>query len=164
MTRRFLVTVFMGGMAVATTPASATEWVYCSDVDSVAEIGFLLGTVDAFMPAGATMRHETRHWTTNEAYGDGAVMTVGQGYGDDTMLMVDLFDEAVDAKIAELRESGLGMDLEGSRGTLWGALNAVLEFVDHHHRDRRLSYGLLGDGMNLKVRAFKLIGDEAVAA
>ena len=103
MTRRFLVTVFMGGMAVATTPASATEWVYCSDVDSVAEIGFLLGTVDAFMPAGATMRHETRHWTTNEAYGDGAVMTVGQGYGDDTMLMVDLFDEAVDAKIAELR-------------------------------------------------------------
>ena len=103
MTRRFLVTVFMGGMTVATTPASATEWVYCSDVDSVAEIGFLLGTVDAFMPAGATMRHETRHWTTNEAYGDGAVMTVGQGYGDDTMLMVDLFDEAVDAKIAELR-------------------------------------------------------------
>lgn len=84
-------------------PASATEWVYCGDVDAMVEVGFLLGTVDAFLPAGATMRHRTMHWTTSEAYGDGAIMTVGQGYGDDAMLMVDLFDEAVDAKIAELR-------------------------------------------------------------
>lgn len=103
MTRRFVVAAFMGSMVMGAVPASATEWVYCYDVDAVAEIGFLLGTVDAFMPAGATMRHRTMHWTTSEAYGDGAIMTVGQGYGDDSMLMVDLFDEAVDAKIAELR-------------------------------------------------------------
>ncbi len=84
-------------------PAGATEWVYCSDVDAVAEVGFLVGTVDAFMPAGATMRYRTMHWTTSEAYSDGAIMSVGQGFGDDTMLVVDLFDEAVDARIAELR-------------------------------------------------------------
>ena len=88
-------------LLTATIPLSAIFGFF--SVGFLFLIGFLLGTVDAFMPAGATMRHETRHWTTNEAYGDGAVMTVGQGYGDDTMLMVDLFDEAVDAKIAELR-------------------------------------------------------------
>ena len=103
MIRRILATAFTSGMLVAAVPASATEWVYCSDVDAVVEIGFLLGTVEAFMPAGATMRHKTMHWITDQAYGDGAIMTVGQGYGDDTMLVVDLFDEAVDAKIAELR-------------------------------------------------------------
>jgi hypothetical protein len=103
MIRRILVAALTGGILLAAMPASATEWVYCSDVEAVVEVGFLLGTVDGFMPAGATMRHGTRHWTTSEAYGDGAIMTVGQGYGDDTMLMVDLFDEAVDAKIAELR-------------------------------------------------------------
>jgi hypothetical protein len=103
MIRRLIATAITSGILVAAAPASATEWVYCYDVDAVAEIGFLLGTVDAFMPAGATMRYRTMHWTTDEAYGDGATMTVGQGYGDDTMLVVDLFDEAVDARIAELR-------------------------------------------------------------
>ena len=103
MIRGILAAAFAGGIVLAAMPASATEWVYCSDVDAVVEVGFLLGTVDAFMPAGATMRNGTRHWTTDEAYGDGAILTVGQGYGDDSMLMVDLFDEAVDAKIAELR-------------------------------------------------------------
>ena len=47
------------------------------------------------------------------------------------------------------------MDLKGSRGTFWGALNAVLEFVDHHHKIEgpRISYALFGKGMDLKVKA-----------
>ena len=69
-------------------------------------------------------------------------------------------------KIAELRESGKGMQLEGSRGTFWGVLNAVLEFVDHHKeiKGSRLSYALMGDGMDLKVKAFQLIQREAAQA
>lgn len=69
-------------------------------------------------------------------------------------------------KIAELRVSGKGMDLDGSRGTFWGVLNAVLEFVDHHRETKgsRLAYALMGDGMDLKVRAFNLIRDEAAKA
>ena len=69
-------------------------------------------------------------------------------------------------KIAELRETGKGMDLDGSRGTFWGVLNAVLEFVDHHRKIKgsRLSYALMGDGMDLKVKAFNLIRDEAAKA
>ena len=67
------------------------------------------------------------------------------------------------AKIQELRQSGLRMDLNGSRGTLWGALNAILEFVDHHQTvtGARVAYSLLGDGMDFKSRAFKLIMDQA---
>ena len=68
--------------------------------------------------------------------------------------------------IKELRQSGKGMELPGSRGTFWSALNAVLEFVDHHRevKGSRLAYALLGDGMDLKVRAFAMIGEAAAKA
>lgn len=69
-------------------------------------------------------------------------------------------------QITLLRQSGKGMDLPGSPGTYWGVLNAVLEFVDHHQRvdGSRLSYALLGDGMDLKVKAFALIREHAAKA
>lgn len=104
---------------VASAPATATEWIYCSDPEATVDVGFLLGSVGAFMPAGATLRYKTQHWTTNEAYGDGALMTVGQGFSDQSMLVVDLYDEGVNAPIAELRvwkaEEG---DLTAHAGTL----------------------------------------------
>ncbi len=52
------------------------------------------------------------------------------------------------------------------RGTYWGALNAVLEYVDHYHaaNGSALSYALLGDGMDLKVRAFRIIQEAVKAA
>ena len=55
------------------------------------------------------------------------------------------------------------MNLNGSRGTLWGVLNAVLEYVDHHQsvNGDRLAHALLGDGMDLKQEAFKLVSDKA---
>ncbi len=68
--------------------------------------------------------------------------------------------------IDRLRESGIGMDLEGSKGTYWGVLNAVLEYVDHHKETKgsSLPYALIGDGMKLKMNAFRLIRDAAKAA
>jgi len=58
------------------------------------------------------------------------------------------------------------MNLAGSRGTFWGVLNAVLEFVDHEKQVKgsRLSYALLGEGMSLKSRAFRLVQEEAATA
>jgi phage/plasmid-like protein (TIGR03299 family) len=76
--------------------------------------------------------------------------------------------EVTDArkKISELRESGKGMDLDGSRGTFWGVLNAILEYVDHHRKVEgpRISYVLLGNGMDLKARAFGIVRDEFAKA
>jgi hypothetical protein len=73
---------------------------------------------------------------------------------------------AARAKILELRVNGKGAEVDGARGTYWGALNAVLEYVDHHHvaNGSALSYALLGDGMDLKVRAFRMIRETAKAA
>jgi hypothetical protein len=55
------------------------------------------------------------------------------------------------------------MQMQGSRGTFWGLLNAVLEYADHHREvnGSPLSYAFLGDGMDLKVRALSLIQKEA---
>lgn len=67
--------------------------------------------------------------------------------------------EKAKTTIRDLRDSGKGMHLDGSRGTFWGLLNAILEFVDHHQpiAGSRVAYALLGDGMDLKSRAFREI-------
>ena len=69
-------------------------------------------------------------------------------------------------KIEELRVTGKGQQLEGAQGTFWGMLNAVLEYVDHHQKieQSRLAYTLLGDGMDLKIRAFQKVQESARAA
>jgi phage/plasmid-like protein (TIGR03299 family) len=68
--------------------------------------------------------------------------------------------------ITKLRETGKGMDMQGSRGTLWGVLNAITEFVDHHKAvdGSRLGYSLLGEGMDLKLKAYRLIQEAKKAA
>jgi len=62
-------------------------------------------------------------------------------------------------KIEELHEVGAGAEM--TRGTLWGAYNAVVEFVDHHkinyekNPDRYFEYVNFGLGASLKTRAFE---------
>ncbi len=57
---------------------------------------------------------------------------------------------------------GLGADLPGSRGTVWGLLNAVTEYVDHHNKGRRQNAGdryysaWLGRGNSLKQEALAM--------
>lgn len=54
-----------------------------------------------------------------------------------------------------------GSDLPGVRGTLWGLVNGVSEYFDHHRgnsgttRDNRLNYAWFGDGDKIKSAAFK---------
>ncbi|MBK6883034.1 MAG: DUF932 domain-containing protein [Flavobacteriales bacterium] len=65
--------------------------------------------------------------------------------------------------ITKLRDTGKGMDLVGSRNTFWRVLNAITEFVDHHKEidGSRLSYALLGEGMDLKLKAYRIVQDVA---
>jgi len=69
-------------------------------------------------------------------------------------------------EITRLREEGEGMKLDTCRGTFWGVLNAVLEYVDHYKKVKgsQLGYSLLGEGMKLKIKAFRMIQDEVAKA
>ncbi len=53
--------------------------------------------------------------------------------------------------------AGMGSMLTGTRGTAWGMLNAMTEYVDHHRRARSQDYRLdsawFGQGAQLKQRA-----------
>ncbi|HUE71428.1 MAG TPA: DUF932 domain-containing protein [Pirellulaceae bacterium] len=67
------------------------------------------------------------------------------------------------AMIRTLRESGVGSDLTTARGTFWGVLNAITEYVDHHHdcQGSRLAYSLLGTGSAIKAKAYRVIHEMA---
>jgi phage/plasmid-like protein (TIGR03299 family) len=59
---------------------------------------------------------------------------------------------------AGLMNAGKGTDLPGVKGSLWGALNAVLEYADHYDRNggTNIASGLFGSGALLKRKAFDL--------
>lgn len=65
-------------------------------------------------------------------------------------------------KILELAQNGRGTEIEGVKGSLWGAFNAVLEYVDHYAETRsdRLAYAMLGTGASLKREAFDRVVDK----
>ena len=68
--------------------------------------------------------------------------------------------ERMRSTILELHESGTGAEM--SRGTLWGAYNAIAEYTDHIQRTKDTSAHLrsiwFGGGERFKVRAFALAG------
>lgn len=68
------------------------------------------------------------------------------------------FRAKVREKVAEIAETGKGAEL--ARGTLWGAYNAVTEYVDHYripnaNHSARLKSIWFGSGSLIKKRAFK---------
>ncbi len=67
-------------------------------------------------------------------------------------------------KIEELHETGRGHDIKGVRGTLWGAYNAVTEWVDHTKTTDDLKYLAIGRGGELKQRAFEVAQELAVSS
>lgn len=68
-------------------------------------------------------------------------------------------------RVKRLFEEGMGSELPGSRGTLWGAYNAVTELIDHHKitkqsKDVRTKSIWFGNGYNIKQRAFDVASDK----
>lgn len=57
--------------------------------------------------------------------------------------------------------AGKGADLDGAKGTAWGLLNAVTQYVDHEIRarstDNRLQSAWFGPGEKMKARAVELL-------
>ena len=65
------------------------------------------------------------------------------------------------AKILELFNVGAGQDLPGARGTAWGYLNAVTDYVDHACRakndEQRILNAQWGNGDVMKQNALNLM-------
>ena len=86
-----------------------------------------------------------------------------------------LFDDNKETKsrtkkvdmVEGLMHTGRGSDIAGVRGTVWGAYNAVTEYVDHVKEYRggaakKLEASQFGTGRNLKTKALRL-GAEMVS-
>jgi phage/plasmid-like protein (TIGR03299 family) len=63
--------------------------------------------------------------------------------------------------VLTLVENGLGTDIKGVRGTLWGTYNAITEYIDHHKTPRsgdegRIQYIGFGTGKMVKDAAFRI--------
>ena len=70
--------------------------------------------------------------------------------------------------LTSIFERGSGADLQTTRGTLFGAFNAVTDYVDHYARgkdaDSRMESVLYGHGDGIKQRAFKIATDNYLVA
>jgi hypothetical protein len=100
MLRRAAIAIGFCGLAV---PASATEWVHCSDATGAASFDFLVGTLDVLSVAGLTITAGDRVWASATAYGPGDPVQVGQAFEDADTIRIDAMDDAMATRIAGLR-------------------------------------------------------------
>ena len=91
------------GFCGLATPALATEWVNCRDADGAASFDFLVGTLDVLSIVGLTVSVGDKVWASDVAYGPGEPASVGQAYENDQMILVDVMDASLAARVAELR-------------------------------------------------------------
>ena len=113
MIRRVAIAVALGALA---SPASATEWINCSDAQGQASFDFLVGALDVLSIVGLTISAGDKVWASDVAYGPGEPVTVGQAFEDADTVLVDVVDENVTARIAELR---LFKTSEGDAATVY---------------------------------------------
>lgn len=99
---RGLMMAAIAGLAAATQPVAATEWMYCNDASSTVTVGLLLGEAGVLSIAGVILSNGDHVWASAVAYGPGDEVSVGQGFEDEHMLAVDLMDKDF-ALLAQLR-------------------------------------------------------------
>jgi hypothetical protein len=111
-------------VACLASPVAATEWLNCADRDGAASVDLLLGAMDVAAVAGVTISTGDRVWASHVEYGPGDPIAVGQAFETADVLVLDLMDEAVANKIAEVRL------FKASEGDLF-AHGGTLRIVGH---------------------------------
>lgn len=88
-------------------PAQATEWIDCSDGDALnAGVSLLVGATGVLSVVAAKLDVHDNHWVSDPAYAEGEgskPLAVGQAFEDADTIRVDLMDEGLAEKLAELR-------------------------------------------------------------
>ncbi len=77
--------------------------------------------------------------------------------GKDCREKVKLYEDKSFERFRSLVDSGIGTDISGVQGSLWGAYNAITEGIDHTDRKIKdnLKYIWFGSGNNVKDKAWK---------
>jgi hypothetical protein len=91
------------GVLALSAPAMATEWIYCGDAADEVQIGLLAGHFQFLDISRANLRVGEEQWSTNPDLEPGTPISIGQHYGGDNQLLVDLTDINSEEVLAELR-------------------------------------------------------------
>ena len=102
MIRGPFVPLLLAGSVLGAAPAFATGEISCANGDG-AGIDLLVGRLDVLHVARAVITVGDKVWSSTPESWPGIPITVGQAFEDDTQLLVDITDEAVDEVIARLR-------------------------------------------------------------
>ena len=86
-----------------TSPAFATEWVYCGDAADEASVGVLVGGVEFASIVAITLRAGSAEWASAEVYGPGKQISVAQAYFGDDQIIIDFTDPENLDTLAQLR-------------------------------------------------------------
>lgn len=107
------------------------------------QLGIAVSQWDDFMYRMRHLAERKVQW--HEAMG--FFMNVMCDVNPNSQLPEQLPNERALRKVQELYEGrGRGSQLESARGTAWGLLNAVTEYVDHERRARSTEYRLTQPG------------------
>ena len=109
-------------VALAATPALATEWEHCADAGGAASFDYLAGDeLGVLAVSELTVSAGEKVWASDPANGPGDPVKVGQAFEDDHTISIDAMDKDF-VKIAELR---LIKTSEGDASITAGTLRIV---------------------------------------
>ena len=95
--------LILAASLLLTTPAVATEWIFCGNADDTAAVGVLVGGFDFVNISAVTMHVGETNWASSETYGPGtAIWPAGAFIGDD-QIVIDFTDDEHNELLAELR-------------------------------------------------------------
>ncbi len=90
-------------LALAATPALATEWEHCADAGGAASFDYLAGDgADVLSVSALTVTAGEKVWASDAANGPGDPVKVGQAFESADTILIDALD-GNNARIASLR-------------------------------------------------------------
>lgn len=111
------------------------------------------GSIDVFKRMASTKMIETEF----ETYVDKVLGIVQKEPTNDEEAEEKVRKNHRKELVKQCYETGYGSDINGVKGTLWGAYNAITEYVDYYRGkegDNRLSGSWFGTGAAMKVKAY----------